>query len=176
MSLWKAGAVTAVPVNLPEAIENPLPAAIPTLLDRIEASALEIYALHGLPTAAGEYARRPRGKTWTFLGDRLTAEQKWDLVLAGQSARGWRFSALEDLGAHEGRSVELTMASQMLQTSKALRTAIRERAVVDLNDSILAALQLGAEWKMLDLLAERRQTSPLKLSAGSRPRQSKRRD
>lgn len=141
------------------------PAAIALLLADIERTALGIYAAHGLPTRAGHYARGPRARRWRFISDHLGAEERWALVLDRPPEIGWRYSALEDLGAHEHGRPELRAAAGLLAGCSRLRRRLRERGSTPLADDLEAAIRLGADWRSLQLIGLRSDASRLKLTA-----------
>jgi hypothetical protein len=125
---------------------TPEPDALSLRLDRIEATALAVYAEHGLPTRRGHYRKGPRAARWSWVAERLSAEERFALVLARPPEKGWRHGALEDIGAHETRKPRLVEAARLLAGVAALRRRLREGAVAE---DVAAALTLGEGWQAL---------------------------
>lgn len=71
-----------------------------TLLRCMEAEALGIFALHGLPTDPGFYRRTPDGD-WEFLGSNIAPGEKWRMVLDQPPEEGWSYVRLADIGRRQ---------------------------------------------------------------------------
>lgn len=119
--------------------------ALGLLLDQIEALALDVYRDHGLPARRGHYRRGPRARTWTFLGERLSPEARWAMVLERPPERGWRHGALEDLGLESG-DADTAAAARLLGACARLRDG-GAAAGLSRSDALAAAIQLGADWR-----------------------------
>lgn len=142
------------------------PDALSSALEEIEAAALEVYAVAGLPTRPGHYRRGPRAANWSFLAADLKPEERFALTLNHPSEKGWRFARLQDLGARSERE-DLRAASRLLNEIAEMRAA--QRGVLT-RDHLLTAMELGGAWRALrDAQAMR--TSRLTLTApASAPR------
>ena len=125
---------------------TPQPDALSLMLDRIETTALAVYAEHGLPTRRGHYRKGPRAARWSWVAERLSAEERFALVLARPPEKGWRHGSLEDIGAHETRKPRLVEAARLLAGVTALRRRLREGAVAE---DVATALALGEGWQAL---------------------------
>ena len=147
----------------------PEPDALSLQLDRIEATALAVYAEHGLPTRRGHYRKGPRAPRWSWVAERLSPEERFALVLARPPEKGWRHGSLEDIGAQETTRPRLVEAARLLAGVTALRRRLREGAMAE---DIAAALSLGADWRALGESQTLRAASRLSL----RPPASTRRD
>lgn len=152
----------------------PPPDAVSALLSEIEQTALAIYEAHNVPIRPGQYVRSPRTRRWRFLADRLSAEERWALVLANPPEDGWRYGALEDIGADPAGPPELKAAAALLTGCVRLRTSLGNRDATTLSDDIEAALRLGADWRVLKQALGRREAEPLKLTAPRKPRAPRR--
>lgn len=150
------------------------PDPVSRLLSDIEATALAIYEAHDAPTRPGQYVRSPKTRRWRFLADHLSAEERWALVVANPPEDGWRYGALEDIGADPTEPPDLRAASALLRGCRRLRTSLRDRTILTQAEDIEAALRLGADWRMLKQALGRREAEPLKLSALRKPRSSRR--
>jgi hypothetical protein len=150
------------------------PDPVSRLLSDIEATALAIYEAHDAPTRPGQYVRSPKTRRWRFLADRLGAEERWAMVLANPPEDGWRYGALEDIGADPAEPPELRAASALLRGCRQLRTSLRTRDLTTQADDIEAALRLGADWRMLKQALGQREAEPLKLTAPRKPRAPRR--
>lgn len=124
----------------------PEPDALSVLLDRVEATALAVYAEHGLPTRRGHYRKGPRAAQWRWVCEHLTPAQRFDRVIDRPPEKGWRHGALEDLGAHETARPRLVEASRLLKGAAALRRRLAEGAMAD---DLADALTLGSRWRRL---------------------------
>lgn len=122
------------------------------LLDRIEATAFQVYEAHDLPTRPGHYARTPKARRWRFVTDDLTAEERWALMLANPPEMGWRFGKLQDLGADPENPPVLQAAARLLAGCADLRQRLRGHGSLSLADDMEAAVRLGAEWSAVDLI------------------------
>ena len=125
---------------------TPEPDALSLQLSRIEATALAVYAEHGLPTRRGHYRKGPRAGRWSWVAERLSPEERFALVLARPPEKGWRHGSLEDIGAQETGKPRLIEAARLLAGVTALRRRLREGAM---GDDIVAALSLGGDWRAL---------------------------
>lgn len=138
------------------------------VLLEIEQIALETYAAHNLPTRQGEYGKGPRGKVWKFIGESLSAEERWSLALEKGSTAGWQFMALEDLGSGErDASGDLARASDMLRTCKALRSSLQVTMSLTFPEDVERAIRLGASWHRSQLLAERKDAGGLRFKVAT---------
>lgn len=124
----------------------PEPDALSVLLDRIEATALAVYAEHGLPTRRGHYRKGPRAAHWRWVAEHLSPEERFDRVLAQPPEKGWRHGVLEDLGAQEAARPRLIEASRLLKGTAALRRRLADGAMAD---DLAVALALGSRWRRL---------------------------
>jgi hypothetical protein len=165
------GSATGVEIADPWSVrgEPAAPAPVHALLDEIEASAIETYRLHGLPTRLGQYARSRRGKQWKFVAETLTAEERWELFLANDSRKGWRFASLEELGAQDpdGPS-DLRKAADLLTACRSLRLSLGGRSTTSSAEDIETALRLGSDWRVIELALSRHRTGGLKLGSPAR--------
>tara|TARA_R110002167_G_scaffold37267_14_gene116881 strand:- start:1113 stop:1679 length:567 start_codon:yes stop_codon:yes gene_type:complete len=115
-------------------------------LSGIEQAALDVYRKHGLPDQAGDYRRGPRGKRWTFIGDGLNPEERWAEIVERPPEKGWRHARLEDIGSYEDRPA-LVDASRLLVRCRYLRGRLYGLLPGDPAQDLLAAIDLGADWK-----------------------------
>lgn len=138
-------------------------ASLPTMAE-VEASALKVYAEHGLPTQPGHYRRGPGSDGWDYLGQSVDIERRWDMVLERPSEDGWRFATLEDIGRFEGASAELRAASGLLAACRYLKDRMHGRAAGDPGDDIERAIRLGVDWQRLKDAQAWKETSRLKLT------------
>ena len=125
-----------------------LPRPESDLLKRIERTALDVYARHGLPTVHGHYRRARRARSWTFLGEHLTPEVRWALLLDKPPEDGWRYGTLADIG--RSGDPEVQAAGALLADCARLRTALTPAAGLDMLDALEAAVRLGADWRALE--------------------------
>ncbi|CAN5227634.1 hypothetical protein BH10PSE2_BH10PSE2_17040 [soil metagenome] len=150
-----------------ERVETP----VVQLLSEIETAACAVYAHHGLPDRPGHYARSPRSRTWRFLSDDLTAEERFSVVLAQKDGSKWRFGSLPDLGDQEDSPPDLRRAAQVLRSCQRLRARLAETGLPSLGEDLETAIGLGAAWRQLDvrpaLIIQR--NDPLKLTIPSKP-------
>ncbi len=138
-------------------------ASLPTM-GEVEASAIKVYAEHGLPMRPGHYRRGPISETWDFLGEDVDIARRWDMVLERPTETGWKFATLEDLGRHDGASPELRAASALLSACRYLKDRMAGRAVGDPGDDIERAIRLGVDWQRLKEAQAWKETSRLKLT------------
>lgn len=138
-------------------------ASLPTMTE-VEATALKVYAEHGLPTQPGHYRRGPGSDGWDYLGQAVDIERRWDMVLERPSEAGWRFATLEDIGRYEGASAELRAAAALLSACRHLKDRMHGRAVGDPGDDIERAIRLGVDWQRLKDAQTWKETSRLKLT------------
>ncbi|ADL02602.1 hypothetical protein [Brevundimonas subvibrioides] len=118
------------------------------LLTRIERTALDVYASHGLPTVHGHYRRAPRGRSWTFLGDHLAPEARWALLVDRPPEAGWRYGTLADIG--RSGDAEVQAAAALLADCARLQTVLMAGGGPDMLDTLEAAVRLGADWRALE--------------------------
>ena len=130
-------------------------------LAELEAAALGVYAAHGLPTRAGHYQRAPKAKTWTFIGEDVPPQSRWDRVLEHPPETGWRFGALEALGARDARP-EVQAASRTLGLCRDLRLRLAEGETGPAED-VLAVLDMADR-----LRPPQKQAAPKRPRTGSR--------
>jgi hypothetical protein len=133
------------------------------VLAEVEATALKIYADHGLPVMPGHYRRAPDSSDWVHLGANLDPGMRWTMVLERPVGSGWTFATLEDLGRHETGSPELQAASSLLTACRGLRDRGMGRAAGDPVENLEAAVRLGVEWHGLRQLTAWKDASRLKL-------------
>lgn len=138
--------------------------ASPPTMAEVEASALKVYADHGLPTKPGHYRRGPVSEGWDFLGEDVDIARRWDMVLERPTESGWKFATLEDLGRHDGASPELRAASGLLAACRHLKDRMTGRAVGEPGDDIERAIRLGVSWQRLKDAQAWKETSRLKLT------------
>lgn len=138
-------------------------ASLPTMAE-VEASALSVYADHGLPTRPGHYRRGPVSDGWDYLGEDVDIGRRWDMVLERPTESGWRFATLEDLGRHDGASAELRAASALLSVCRHLKDRMTGRAIGDPGDDIERAIRLGVDWQRLKDAQAWKESSRLKLT------------
>ena len=138
-------------------------ASLPTMAE-VEASALKVYADHGLPTKPGHYRRGPVSDAWDYLGEDVDIARRWDRVLERPTESGWKFATLEDLGRHDGASAELRAASALLSACRHLKDRMTGRAVGDPGDDIERAIRLGVDWQRLKDAQAWKESSRLKLT------------
>jgi len=133
------------------------------LLDEVERTALAVYAAHGLPVQKGHYIRSPRAIRWTFVAETLSPEQRWALALAKPANRGWRFARLEHLGA-DATVPEIVSAAGLLASARRLRSGFPDRDPVLMRADLEEAIQLGADWRLLQQRLDWRSRARLKLA------------
>lgn len=182
---WPGTSASASPLQSPttsialvgpgiEVSERPRPVetATTSMLSEMEAAACAVFADHGLPDRPGEYALSPRSTTWRYLSESLTAEERWALVLAQKEGSGWRFGTLAVLGDQPDSPAAVRRAAQVLKSCAQLRASLAQGGSADLDETLQAAIGLGAVWRQLDagpeLLAARHE--PLKLTMPTKPR------
>ena len=150
---------TSLPARLPvtKAAGGELD-SLTALLASVEKTALMIYEAYGLPTDAGHYSRSPRAKNWRHIGTNMSAEERWTLALKKPD---WRFSTREALGGQTDAPPELRQAAHLL----AVCTELQQMSFGGMaltREAISLAVNLGAEWTLLQLPLSQRQDSPLK--------------
>ena len=133
------------------------------LLDGIERTALEVYGRHGLPTAPGHYRRGQRARSWSFLGEHLTPEARWALLMERPPEKGWRYGTLADIG--RSGPPEVKAASALLAGCARLRNGAGAAGGQDLLDIVDAAIRLGADWWALESGRPKAGGTRLRLSA-----------
>lgn len=139
---------------------SPEPDPLSRRLDEIEALALAVYAEHGLPTRRGHYRKGPRAGRWSWVAERLSPQERFELMLARPPEKGWKHGTLEDIGAQERDRPRLIEAARLLAGVAELRARLREGAM---GQDIAAALDLGAGWRALNDARSLRTTSRLTL-------------
>ena len=117
------------------------------LLARIEKVALGVYAAHGLPTRHGHYRWSPRARTWTFLGEHLTPDARWALLLDQPPQAGGRYGTLSDLGLTGVPDV--AAAAAVLDACAKLRKGFAHHEGAGPWDEMELAIRLGAQWQAL---------------------------
>ncbi len=142
------------------------PATLPVLAE-IEASAMEVYAAHGLPTRPGHYQRPPGNAEWIWLAEELPAELRWALVLERPPEHGWRYATLEDIGRFPGASGELLAAANLLAECRHLKDRLAGREPGEPGEDIQAAIRLGFEWHALRDAMAWKEKARLKLTTPS---------
>lgn len=142
------------------------PATLPVIAE-VEASALEVYAAHGLPTRHGHYQRAPGAPEWTWLAEELPAEVRWAMVLERPPEHGWRYAILEDIGRFPGASSELLAAANLLAECRHLKDRLWGREPGEPGDDIQTAIRLGHEWHVLKDAMAWKEKARLKLTKPS---------
>lgn len=134
------------------------------MLVRIERVALDAYATHGLPTRPGHYRRRRGSPTWTFLGEHLTPEARWALLLERPTEAGWQYASLQELGRTGVQ--DLAAAATILDSCARLRSAWGRADLADPWQEMELAIQLGAQWQALESRRVKKTSEPrLRLTA-----------
>lgn len=141
------------------------------LLSDIEVAACVVYGRHGLPVQPGHYARSARSGEWRYLSEDLTAEERWEVILAQKPGSGWRFGSLPDLAAQADGPPDVQLASRALRSCHALRVALQSGAVsaVDLE----TAIRLGETWRELGAPAPAPAPHPVPTSAPKKAARSR---
>ncbi len=134
-------------LTLEQSEAAPLPPALLSLLQAIEASARQVYGRHGLPQQAGQYRRPAEGGPWEPLGEHLSPAEKWALI-DGPDGMRWRYAAHEALGASSDIAV-VRQASAILAACLGLRQRLAEQTVISHQD-LADAIRLGDAWRRLD--------------------------
>lgn len=142
------------------------PATLPAIAE-VEASALEVYAAHCLPTQHGHYQRAPGAPEWTWLAEELPAEIRWAMVLERPPEHGWRYATLEDIGRFPGASAELLAAANLLAECRHLKDRLTGREPGEPGDDIQTAIRLGYEWRALKDAMAWKEKARLKLTTPS---------
>ena len=142
------------------------PATLPAIAE-VEASALQVYADHGLPTQHGHYQRAPGAPEWTWLAEELPAELRWAMVLERPPEQGWRYATLEDIGRFPGASGELLAAANLLAECRHLKDRLTGREPGEPGDDIQTAIRLGFEWHALKDAMAWKEKARLKLTTPS---------
>ena len=142
------------------------PAALPAIAE-VEASALQVYADHGLPTQHGHYQRAPGAPEWIWLAEELPAELRWAMVLERPPEHGWRYATLEDIGRFPGASSELLAAANLLAECRHLKDRLTGREPGEPGDDIQTAIRLGFEWHALKDAMAWKEKARLKLTTPS---------
>lgn len=140
-----------------------LPSPSSQVLVRIEQTALEIYESHGLPTAPGHYRRARRARFWTFLGEHLTPEARWALLLDCPPEQGWRYGTLADIG--RTGSPDIRAASALLTQCAHLQTWLAASGRGDPLEMMEQAIRLGVDWRALENTRSKTGTARLRLTA-----------
>jgi|GEM_PF-3041064 len=139
------------------------PATLPAITE-IEASAMEVYAAHGLPTQHGHYQRAPGAGEWVWLAEELPAELRWAMVLERPPEHGWRYATLEDIGRFPGASAELMAAANLLSGCRHLKDRLTGREPGEPGDDIQTAIRLGFQWHALKDAMAWKEKARLKLT------------
>ncbi|WP_309630236.1 hypothetical protein [Brevundimonas sp.] len=142
------------------------PATLPVIAE-IEASAVEVYAAHGLPTRPGHYQRAPGASEWIWLAEELPADLRWALVLERPPEDGWRYATLEDIGRFPGASAELRASANLLGECRHLKNRLTGREPGEPGEDIQAAIRLGFEWHALKDAMAWKEKARLKLTTPS---------
>lgn len=156
----------AVAGDLWERAGRRAPATLPAIAE-VEASALQVYADHGLPTQHGHYQRAPGAPEWTWLAEELPAELRWAMVLERPPEQGWRYATLEDIGRFPGASGELLAAANLLAECRHLKDRLTGREPGEPGDDIQTAIRLGFEWHALKDAMAWKEKARLKLTTPS---------
>lgn len=117
------------------------------LIAEVEATALAVYRRQGLPDRPGQYARGPRAKSWSWLADSLTPEEKWARLESHPTGTGWRYGDLIRVG-QEAEAAEARMASGVLAACKGLKARIESGRTPTFQD-LADALRLGEAWRRM---------------------------
>ena len=141
--------------------------AVLPIMAKVEKLALQVYGHHGLPTEPGHYSRGPSDEGWVFLGERVDAEVRWELILRNPPEAGWRYATLEDIGRYPGAPADLQAASNLLATCRHLKSRLLGREPGEPGDDIETAIRLGVDWRELQDLVSWGETSRLKLTTPS---------
>ncbi len=139
------------------------------IMAEVEALALQIYGVHGLPTQPGHYRRGPNADAWLFLGEHVEADLRWAMVLEMPPEAGWRYATLEDIGRFKGAPSDLRAASNLLATCRHLKSRLHGREAGHPGDDIETAIRLGADWRALQDALAHRGKSRLKLTTPTDP-------
>lgn len=142
------------------------PAILPAVAE-VEATALQVYAAHGLPTRTGHYQRAPGALEWVWLAEDLPAEQRWAMVLEYPLEHGWRYAILEDIGRFPGAPPELTAASRLLAGCRHLKQRLAGKEPGDPGEDLQHAIRLGADWQVLKDAMAWKESVRLKLTVPS---------
>ena len=156
----------AVAGDLWERAGRRAPATLPAIAE-VEASALQVYADHGLPTQHGHYQRAPGAPEWIWLAEELPAELRWAMVLERPPEHGWRYATLEDIGRFPGASSELLAAANLLAECRRLKDRLTGREPGEPGDDIQTAIRLGFEWHALKDAMAWKEKARLKLTTPS---------
>lgn len=117
------------------------------LLDEVDAAALDVYALHGLPSAPGHYRQARDGGAWVHLGGALSPGEKWELLNQHPVNQGWRYASLELLGSRS-TIPDVRYASALLSACQGLRLRLDTHMAPSPQD-LADAIRLGAAWRRL---------------------------
>lgn len=142
------------------------PATLPILAE-IEASAVEVYAAHGLPTRTGHYQRAPGAQEWVWLAEELPTDLRWAMVLERPPEDGWRYATLEDIGRFPGASAEVRAAADLLGECRHLKDRLLGREPGEPGDDIQTAIRLGFAWHALKDAMAWKEKARLKLTTPS---------
>ena len=137
------------------------------IMAKVEKLALQVYAQHHLPTQPGHYRRGPGIDGWVYLGEHVDAETRWAMVLTSPPEDGWHYATLEDIGRYPGAPTELQAASNLLATCRHLKARLLGREPGEPGDDIETAIRMGVDWRELQDLISRGDTSRLKLTTPS---------
>jgi len=140
-AIEEGGAVAALSQS-PEAGDD-----LRGLLTQVEATALGVYALHGLPSIAGHYRKSPGSEQWDHLGHALSPSEKWALLDQHPAEPGWLYASLEQIGARSPIA-DVRFASGLLSACQGLRLRLDEGVTLNAQD-VADAIRLGAAWRRL---------------------------
>ena len=145
------------------------------LLEKIEETALAVYAANGLPVRRGHYEFSPRTKRWRFLSESLSPEERWTLALTKPANTGWRFAILEHLGA-DATVPEVVSAARLLASARRLKSGLPDGNPALMRADLEDAIQVGAEWRLLQQNVDWRSRARLKLAPPARSGKRKAQD
>lgn len=137
------------------------------IMVKVEKLAFQIYQDYGLPTQPGHYRRGPSADEWVFLGEHVSAEWRWAMVLEHPPEEGWRYATLEDIGRYPGAPTELLAASNLLATCRHLKSRLAGTEPGEPGNDIETAIRLGVDWRELQDLISWRESAKLKLTTPS---------
>lgn len=110
-----------------------------------ENDAVSAYGRCGLPMIRGEYCRKPGTVEWIWIADRLTPEEKWNLLEDQPISSGWAYCTFAELGRHDTDSALANLASEILVACIRLENEehFQSRTIVE------TAIKLGIDWQKL---------------------------
>ncbi|MFC5345696.1 hypothetical protein ACETK8_04115 [Brevundimonas staleyi] len=134
---------------------------------KVEKLAFKVYGEFGLPTQPGHYRRGPDDDAWSYLGEHVSAEARWAMILERPPEAGWRYATLEDLGRYPNAPTELKAAANLLATCRHLKNRLAGREPGNAGEDIQTAIRLGVDWRELQDLLSWRESATLKLTTPS---------